>query len=285
MTSWQPLSVRRGIRASVQLEDVPKRVQDRLVAWLEPIISPSRSYAWADAHMSRQDGMLHIAVAAGLDPLPIYMDGNAVEAIIAAGRANPLTMLDILDAALHAAKAASDKLELILQLGGSAWTVRKDGRGLEQRVDATTTEAYKVASSPADAASAELNEAWSKAYGRDPDASDAWDHAIKAVETVLVPIVTPNNRQATLGTVLAELKRNPDRLTFHLATSSQNLTNVQTLEAMLRLVWPNPDRHGGLAGAARIPSLPEAQSALQVAITVVHLVRLGTLSRNGTTRR
>jgi hypothetical protein len=207
------------------------------------------------------------------------MDGGRVlDDIVAAARADAHTMLDIVDAALYAMEPRSyDKLALVLQLGGSAWTVRKDGRGLEQRVDPATRDAYESASSPDDAASAELNEAWRKAYGRDPDASDAWDHAIKAVETVLVPIVTPNNPKATLGAVLGEMKTNPSALTFHLVSSSRTVSNVQTIEAMLRLVWPNPDRHGGAAGASRTPSLQEAQSVLQVAIAIVHFVRLGVL--------
>jgi hypothetical protein len=31
--------------------------------------------------------------------------------------------------------------------------------------------------------------AWTKAYGREPDASDASDHAVKAVEALLLPVV------------------------------------------------------------------------------------------------
>ena len=48
-------------------------------------------------------------------------------------------------------------------------------------------------------ASAELTEAWIRAYGRDPDPSDAWDHAIKAVEAILIPIVVSKAGQAAVG--------------------------------------------------------------------------------------
>jgi len=200
--------------------------------------------------------------------------------LIAAGFANQDVMLDILDAALDVLKSKSSAASLgaILEQGGSAWTVRADDRGLERRVDPATVSAYMAASAPSDAASVELQEAWNKAYGRNPDASDTWDHAIKAIETVLVPIVEPNNSKATLGNVLGDLKASPTKLSLKLATSSQTVTNIETLEAMLRLIWPNPDRHGGASGATRKPDLDEAQAILQIAITVVQLVRSGVLS-------
>lgn len=39
-----------------------------------------------------------------------------------------------------------------------------------------------------------------------PDPSDGWDHSIKAIEAMLISLVSPNNAKATLGTVLAQLK-------------------------------------------------------------------------------
>jgi hypothetical protein len=46
--------------------------------------------------------------------------------------------------------------------------------------------------------------AWTKAYGREPDASDASDHAIKAVEALLLPVVVPKQAQAKIGQVVGE---------------------------------------------------------------------------------
>jgi hypothetical protein len=47
--------------------------------------------------------------------------------------------------------------------------------------------------------------AWTKAYGREPDASDASDHATKAVEALLLPVVVPKQAQAKIGQVVGEL--------------------------------------------------------------------------------
>jgi len=43
------------------------------------------------------------------------------------------------------------------------------------------------------------------------------------------------------------------------------------LKVLLRLIWPNHDRHGG--GATRIPSLREARAVVQVAVTIVQWYR------------
>ena len=66
-------------------------------------------------------------------------------------------------------------------------------------MDPAATAAFEMAASPEDTASDELAVAWTKAYGLDPDLSDAWDHAIKAVEAVLIPIVVPTQAGAHIG--------------------------------------------------------------------------------------
>jgi hypothetical protein len=90
-----------------------------------------------------------------------------------------------------------------------------------------------------DLTSAELAEAWARAYGRNPDPSDAWDHAIKAVETVLISVVVPEVNKATLGRVIERLvdkKKPPFRL---LLTGNDGSHSVEPLVGMLRLMWPN----------------------------------------------
>lgn len=275
MSQWQPLSVRRGLRPAVALaEGVPPHLNSLLEYWIEGICG------YRSKSGMQEQTMLSIAVLAGVGVRRSYEKTDLMRQIIAAGFSDENVMLDILDSALEVLRSqySASALSSILEQGGSAWTVRADNRGLERRVDPTTMSAYATATASMDAASGELQEAWSKAYGRNPDASDAWDHAIKAVESVLVPIVTPNNPKATLGNVLGDLKAVPTKLSFKLATSSQAITNIDTIEGMLRLIWPNPDRHGGASGATRKPDLDEAQAALQIAITIVQFVRAGVLS-------
>ena len=79
------------------------------------------------------------------------------------------------------------ELEVLLALGGSAW--RATEKGLERRVHPSAVEAFSMVTAIQDPASEHLALAWGHAYGRNPDPGDAWDHSIKAVEAVLIPIV------------------------------------------------------------------------------------------------
>ena len=124
-----------------------------------------------------------------------------------------------------------------------------------------------------DEASEELSEAWVKAYGRSPDASDAWDHAIKAVEAVLRPAVEPNNGKATLGSMIAVLNKKPSdwRCVF---PGKDDDNSVENFVGTLRLIWPNPDRHGS---GGRKPTLTEARAVVTLVGTVVQRRREGTV--------
>lgn len=185
----------------------------------------------------------------------------------------------MVDAALHLRKFHEwqrDSLDEILQLGGSIWQVAPDGRSLVRRVDATAQEAFRGASSPGDVASAELKEAWTAVYGRNPDASDAWDHSIKAVEAVLIPMVTPAKAKATLGDVIGSL--NSQGALWKLVLRGHDDTqSVAPLVTMLRLMWPDPDRHG--SGTSRKPSLEEAEAVVNLAVAIVQWARAGALSK------
>ena len=49
-------------------------------------------------------------------------------------------------------------------------------------------QALDTATEVGDTTTEELTEAWDRAVGREPNASDVWDHAIKAVEAALALI-------------------------------------------------------------------------------------------------
>jgi hypothetical protein len=140
--------------------------------------------------------------------------------------------------------------------------------------------AFDSATAEADPASAELNEARIRAYGRrDEDASDAWDHAIKAVEAVLIPIVVPEISRPTLGRVIQQLDRGqPQPVTLGLA-GPDGSRSVAPLVAMLRLMWPNPDRHGGSPEHNRVPTIEEARAVVHLAVTIVQWGRDGLIAR------
>jgi hypothetical protein len=223
---------------------------------------------------------LRIAAAArvpitGRDHLPRLLIRNVVKAIGEIDGA----LLDAIDACLHATDLQRDKIRYLndtLRLGGSIWTIGEAGRALVRRVDATATAAKAAATSPNDEASRQLAEAWAKVYGRNPNASDAWDHAIKAVEAVLIPIVVPNQHQPQLGHVLGQLKNQGQQYDLVLQPQ-QGLSPVETLLGMLQLMWPNPDRHSG--SQHREPSIKEAEAVVLLAVTIVQWARAGIISK------
>jgi len=275
VSNYQPLSVRRGIaQPRGPYEGVPEHLTAPLIYWLEGVLGYRTPGGGVD-----QGRIMILAMAANV-PLQSasWDDSGQLEELRMACRRNDDTFLDVIDAVLaYVPRAPTDELRTILQIGGSAWTVAEDGGSLQRRVDPATSEDFARATSADDRASLELRTAFGHVYGREPNASDAWDHAIKAVEEALIPIVVPNKAKANLGDVAGQLKAQPERWALRLDSSSPHLSSVETLEALLRLVWPNPDRHGG-NGPTREPSLTEAAGVVQLAVMVVQWARSGVLS-------
>lgn len=221
--------------------------------------------------------MAQVAIACDLPVSKTHAPGGIMNQIIDAGERDDDLYLDIIDATLFHGGFGDGSIASALDASGSIWRVASDRKSLERRVDEVTSTAALAAMNPSDEASAELLAAWKNVYRLSPDPSDAWDHAIKAVEAVLIPLLLPSKPKATLGQVLQEIERNPGARSFLLGTSSHKVDALGTLVAMLRLIWPNPDRHGG-SGADRQPSLEEAEAVVNLAVTVVHWTRLGVVT-------
>jgi hypothetical protein len=262
VTEWQPLSVRRGIaKPDGPYEGVPPHLLQALVTWLWSVLGTRmdrRGEAFAEAIGLR----LRIEVG----------DEYAKAAyVIHSAKRDEDLFLDVVDMALRAADNTQvGRLRNTLGMGGSVWTVADDGTSLVRRVSESEQDAYERTVSPADEIADELRTAWAAVYGRNPDPSDG-DHAIKAVELSLWQIVTPNKANSTLGVIIARLQQQADRFAFRLATSSTQTTSIEALVQMLRLMWPNPDRHG--TGERRAPELLEAENVVQLAVLIVGWAR------------
>lgn len=133
-----------------------------------------------------------------------------------------------------------------------------------------------------DRASEDLVEAWNKAFGREINASDVWDHAIKAVEHVYSPLVLEKqaaNDQSTLGKVIGQLRDNRAGWVAEIVTDpTDRSSGVDVIRSMMQALWGNPDRHGG--GASwRAPELEEAQALVHLAVTLVQWGRRGVLRK------
>jgi hypothetical protein len=136
----------------------------------------------------------------------------------------------------------------ILKESGSKWIAVSSGTNtatLEERVNETAQNAYSNIVSEATNQSGDfLKKAWSAAFGRNPNASEAYNNAIKAMEASAWPIVTPNNNSATLGHIIGELRTHPEKWYTALRELEENL-GVQVIRQSMQVVWEgHSDRHG-----------------------------------------
>jgi hypothetical protein len=110
---------------------------------------------------------------------------------------------------------------------------------------------------------------------RHPDSSDAWDHAIKAVEAVLIPIVCPKKDKGDAWQRCRPAEIRTARMEVGAGQPGRD-RGMQTLDAMLRLMWPNPDRHQD-GTPRRKPTQHEAEAVIHTAVTIVQWARSGVL--------
>jgi hypothetical protein len=278
--TWQRFSVRRGkTTEDGPFEGVPPHLESALLDWFTGVAHA----AWGfDA-----DLLERARLRFHLSGTRAAAEGHQLAVVTTWARGEPENLLDLIDWTLHdgqdridrvAIERRAERVEEILSTGASVYTVMSDGLGLVERIHPAALAQFAHSTGPHDEVTEELAVAWSEAYGLHPDASDAWDHAIKAVEAALKPIVVPNNASATLGHIVGEIRANPLCVTFALADNglNQQTQPADTLIGMLRLVWPNPDRHQG--PNHRTPDLQEARGIVQLAVTLVQWVRGSVLS-------
>lgn len=168
----------------------------------------------------------------------------------------------------------AQEIERILRDGGSMWKVgiRNGVPGLEERVPQGVQDAADAVMSSSHSAGTILSEAWHAAFGRSPDAEEAYEKAIKAVEEAGAHIVTPNNKKATLGTMVRDMKAQKD-WKLDLPTLDADVP-VKMAEAL----WIGQEsRHGG--NGYRKPTQPEAEAAVLLAVPLVQWFSSGALAR------
>lgn len=135
---------------------------------------------------------------------------------------------------------------------------------------------------PDDQASQCTQEAWTLAFGRNPNVGDARGKAIKAIETLLKPIVSPKNKKATIGSMTSEIRQSPDKWECKLpdrvykANGETNVKpGIEVFIDALATIGYQPDRHG--SDQPQDVDEATARSVLFLATTVVGWLRDGTL--------
>ncbi len=171
-------------------------------------------------------------------------------------------------------------VERELAEGGSAWTVDLSGDGpfrLLRRVDATVTAAARAVMSASGRAGQHLAKAWNEVYGRNPDPSTAYREAVRAVEAIGSPVISPNNPKATLGTMIADMRNDPKKWVVVLTPSAGD--PVMMFRETMQLLWTAElSRHGTADESVPLDVSPsEAEAALHLAVTLVHWFHSGAI--------
>ena len=287
-----PLSVReRGDKDKYDgpHEGVPDWLFPSLWGWVDGRL-PSARYQgvpWPDgvAIYRRMAAALRTSFDDRGDPDGGHVDRGLHEYV----SYDPVRLLDVTDWILHymmgrdaSRYAEVQKLNGLLATAGSVYEVIEDERGelyLSRRVTLEMKASAEEAMRPADKASSHLSAAWRAVHGRDPNPGHGYLQAVKAIEVVAIPVVSPKNGSATLGTVIRDIRAAPGSWLIALHNPSredQTLAFAQILE----LIWKGELRHGDPRPDVPLDvTLPEAEAALHLAIPVVKWFRDGTIRR------
>ena len=148
----------------------------------------------------------------------LHMDECSQSAFANATTEDPNLLLDMVDGLLRFGEFdGSDdseivRLEQILDAGRSAWRVAPDGKSLIERTLEAEHTAVELAAQGDDQIAADINAAWNAAWRRqDPSAVEAYAAAVKAIEGVLAPIVSPDDPKPSLGKMISALRDKPEK--------------------------------------------------------------------------
>ena len=273
--SWFPLSVERA-----QAEESYQKLYEGIPGWLaSPLFScveRQKQYAGPREFLTTMAVRLHIAYHPGS-----YQ--SIAESVLQILGANPdERMLDVVDYLLaYGLHVDSKCLDEMLRDGGSAWKVGMRGSfsGLQHRINEGVESGLQYQIEPDTRAGEKLSEAWTSLYSREPNYSEAYSLAVKAVEDVVVPAVIPNDSVGTLGKALKALK---DQKGWSLKTGSleSSRRGLDAVICMMDWLWKGQrNRHGGGVNSDQSLLEEETVAAVSLATSLIHLFTSGCVVR------
>lgn len=281
------------------VEGVPAWARPSLFQWLSPILHAvqheryhSFSGTPSTAFVMLAERQLHI---------PLDWSGSergAIENLAARMETNEDLFLQVLELAIDNVQLGysfqdQDKalaaLARILTEAGSVWRLDiqrletgedwhghrtfRDVRTLQRRTSPEAALAVQHVAQTAAGAAPHLTSAWNHAFGRNPDPGRAYSEAVKAVEAAAIPVVSPNNAKATLGTVIAQLRATPQKWQVVLArdvpiSARSPATPLEVVTNMAALLWGNQtDRHAPIQPVTQ----EQGEMAVHLALTLVQI--------------
>lgn len=169
-------------------------------------------------------------------------------------------------------------LENLLKAGRSKWTVgERAGRvGLVERVPEGVQASVEGVIESAGSAGKILARAWAHVHGLQPNDSAGYADAVRSVEIAAIDVVQPNNKNATLGTVINQMRDKGDwRLPLR---EHQHAPSTELLLTSARTLWHgHRDRHGSVD--YNDVTHEEARAAVALAATLVEWFSSGAIAR------
>lgn len=169
-------------------------------------------------------------------------------------------------------------LDTILEESGSKWRVgeRNSICGLEERVDPAMQQMVDNAMDSSSGYGQQLSEAWHYMFGREPNYSVAYAAAIKAVESIALPMVEPNNKDSTLSKASRVMR--DQHWEFQIEAREENNVPGGVIQLLMSgLMNSQPDRHGGPDSG--VVSKEKAQAAVYSAVFLIQCFKAGLVRR------
>lgn len=169
-------------------------------------------------------------------------------------------------------------LDTILEESGSKWKVgeRNSICGLEERVDPAMQQMVDNAMDSSSGYGQQLSEAWHYMFGREPNYSAAYAAAIKAVESIALPMVEPNNKDSTLSKASRVMR--DQHWEFQIEAREENNVPGGVIQLLMSgLMNSQPDRHGGPDSG--VVSKEKAQAAVYSAVFLIQCFKAGLVRR------
>jgi hypothetical protein len=276
MSAFRPLFSRgkRDPVVDVLQSGIPAYLQEPVRDWLRDVL-------WSEGSAYRgpgpREGLLRsMQMILRLDP-PLNWRGGAETALgsVLSGTEGDeefgLTVVDFL-LRFQASKEQVDRMSAYLRMAGSEWEISPihgaEGYQLTQRSLGPVKESIEELQTDSQRAHHHLMTAWSNLVGRKPNPSTAYREAVRAVEAVAKPVVSPKNKKATLGTIIRDLRSKPEK--WEVALDKATASDVAD---MADLLWTSQlDRHGTDDEQTPLTVSPdEADAAVHIAIGLTRM--------------
>lgn len=278
---WRPLGVDTDEQIAeydALVEGVPDWMQAPLWEWVRVAVCTFKRYEhteggyWvirSSALASQLGQALRLEMPRMLGVEPARQAKEVMQVL--AQHPQTLQIVDYLLA--HCPQADRDGLDNVLRRSNSAWRVgeRAGLPGLVRRVPEGVQVAADEVMGGAGRAGLRLARAWELLYGPNPNPSEAYRHAILAIEDASIKVVLPKDKDATLGRVIGQMAstKNWD---LPMLREPATVPTKDVVLGMMRTVWEGQhDRHGGNDEPERPGNVSqeEATVAVLLAVTLV----------------